>query len=200
MDTISFSHFMALKSKYQNNWHARGRGNPSECSSSWQMTWNAQCVTAKGLKTSLWLANISVCESSICKSERLWQKHHGRSGCSPNKNTAWSLPKSMLALHVATGNMFSGTMKKKLRLSTMYGAKGHDLPTSKNIVATVKYVGGSVIIWDCSSASGSGPATIIEVKINDQVSVAVCHHKTHSRHPTNASQLKRFCNEGLKRV
>uniref|UniRef100_A0A3B4WZD1 Tc1-like transposase DDE domain-containing protein n=1 Tax=Seriola lalandi dorsalis TaxID=1841481 RepID=A0A3B4WZD1_SERLL len=39
----------------------------------------------------------------------------------------------------------------------------------ENIIPTVKYGGGNLMIWACSAASGPGQLAIIEGKMNSQV-------------------------------
>ena len=70
--------------------------------------------------------------------------------------------------HSASGKIFCGQIKLQLSCldgthNTMCGEK------HQNLIPTVKYGGGSIMVWGCFAASGPGELAIINGKMNSQV-------------------------------
>jgi hypothetical protein len=67
--------------------------------------------------------------------------------------------------HSATGKIFCGQMK--LKLSWLEGRNtmcGEKKTPHINLIPTVKYGGGSIMVWGCFAASGPGQLAITDGK------------------------------------
>jgi hypothetical protein len=76
--------------------------------------------------------------------------------------------------HIATGKLFCGQIKLKLTClegthNTMCGGKKGTAHQHQNLIPTVKYGGGSIMVWSSFAASGPGQLAIIDGKMNSQV-------------------------------
>ena len=75
--------------------------------------------------------------------------------------------------HSATGKIFCRQMKLQLSLegthNTMCGEKKGTEHQHQNLIQTVKYGGGSIMVWGCFAVSGPGQLAIIDGKMNSQV-------------------------------
>ena len=101
--------------------------------------------------------------------------HHGRRHCCPKKTLlhVWSLQKCTWMFHSTTGKIFCGQMKLQLRSLEgtqhyVWRKKG-TAHQHQNLIPTVKYGGGSIMVWGCFAASGPGQLAIIDGKMNSQV-------------------------------
>ncbi|MBN3292713.1 TCB1 transposase, partial [Polypterus senegalus] len=136
-------------------------------------------VTAKDLKKSLELANISVQESTICKTlnnKGVHDRTPRRKPLLSNKNIAECL--NFVKEHLDTPQQYwenvlwSDETKIELfgrnKQNFIWRKKGTAYQ-HQNIIPTVKYVEGNIRIWACFAASGPGHLAIIEWKMNSQV-------------------------------
>jgi hypothetical protein len=77
--------------------------------------------------------------------------------------------------HSVAGKMFCGQIRPKL--SCLEGTHNTTVCVEKkgiahkhqNLIPTVKYGGGSIMVWGCYAASGPGQLAIIDGKIHSQV-------------------------------
>lgn len=136
-------------------------------------------VTAKDLKASLVQANICVHESTVRKTlnkQGVYGRTPRRKPLLTKKNIAARL--KFAKEHIDTPQRYwqnvLWTDETKIELfgkNTQHyiwrkkGTAHHH----ENIIPTVKYGGGNIMIWACFAASGPGQLTIIEGKMNSQV-------------------------------
>ena len=85
----------------------------------------------------------------------------------------WSLQKSTWMFHSATGKIFCGQTKVELFGSNtqhyVWREKKGRAHQHQNLIPTVKYGGGSIMVWGCFAASGHGQLAINAGKMNSQV-------------------------------
>ncbi|KAK3562119.1 hypothetical protein QTP86_030203 [Hemibagrus guttatus] len=84
----------------------------------------------------------------------------------------------------------------------------------KNIIPTVKYGGGSVMVWGCFAASGPGRLAVINGTMNsavyqkilkENVRPSVCDLKppkkvVHARKPSNVAELQQLCKDEWAKI
>uniref|UniRef100_A0A3B4TNE5 Uncharacterized protein n=1 Tax=Seriola dumerili TaxID=41447 RepID=A0A3B4TNE5_SERDU len=137
-------------------------------------------MTTKDLKASLELANIAVHESTIRKTlnkQGIYGRTPRRKPLLTKKNIAARL--KFVKEHIDTLQRYwrnvLWTDETKIEL---FGGKNtqHYIWCSKgtayrheNIIPTVKYGGGNLMIWACFAASGPGQLAMIEGKMNSQI-------------------------------
>nr|AAW25703.1 SJCHGC03999 protein [Schistosoma japonicum] len=92
--------------------------------------------------------------------------HHGRSHCCPNKTLlhVGSSQNNTWIFHSPSGKIFCGQIKLKLSClegthDTVWRKKGTS-HQHQNLIPTVKYGGGSIMVWGCFAASGPGQLAI----------------------------------------
>ena len=110
--------------------------------------------------------------------------------------------------HSATGKIFSGQMK--LQLSCLEGThhcveeKKGTAPRPPNRIPTVKYGGGSIMVWDCLRAW-----TVCYHRRENEFQSLSRHfageckansRAVHTRQPKNIVELKQFCKEEWSKI
>ena len=154
-------------------------------------------VSVKYLQKSLEHANITD-ESTIRKT----LNKHGVHWRTPRKKTllskktmlhVGSLQKCTWIFHNATGKIFCGQMK--LQFSCLEGTpywrekKAHQ---HKSLIPTLKYGGGSIMVWGCLSAW----TACYHWRKNEFPSLSILY----SRHPKDIAELKQFCKEEWSKI
>ena len=136
-------------------------------------------MTAKDLKASLELANISVHESTIRKT----LNKQGIYGRTPRRKPL--LTKKNIAARLKFAKEHSDTPQRywqnvlwtdetnielfgKTTQHYIWRRKGTAYH-HENIIPTIKYGGGNIMIWACFAASGPGQLATIQGKMNSQV-------------------------------
>ncbi|KAG2456550.1 TCB1 transposase, partial [Polypterus senegalus] len=158
-----------------------------------KMTPRAQCkvsnevkknprVTAKDLKKSLELANISVHESTTLK---ILNKK-GAHGRTPRRKPLLSKKNNAELLKFVKEHLdipqwyWENVLWSDETKTELFGRNKQNFTWRKkgtayqhqNIIPTVKYGGGNIMIWASFAASGPGQLAIIEGKINSQMNAA----------------------------
>ena len=101
--------------------------------------------------------------------------HHGRSHCCPKNHCCTSevFIKSTWMFLSATGKLFCGQITKVVlfgRNTQHYVWRKKSIAHQhQNLLPTVKYSGGRLMVWGCFAASGPGQLYIITGQINSQV-------------------------------
>ena len=99
--------------------------------------------------------------------------HHGGSHCCQRKTLlhVWSLQKSTWTFHSTTGKIFCGQMNPKFSWNTTLCVekKKSTAHQHQNLIPTVKYGGGGIMVWGCFAASGPGRIAVIDGKMNSQL-------------------------------
>ena len=75
----------------------------------------------------------------------------------------WGLQKCTWMFHSATGKIFYGQVKLQLSCWCAVPSK------HQNLIPTVKYGEGNIMVWIWFAASGPGQLAVIDGKINSQV-------------------------------
>ncbi|KAF7655970.1 hypothetical protein LDENG_00047760 [Lucifuga dentata] len=125
-------------------------------------------VTAKGFKESLEQVNISVHESTTCKK----LNRHGVHSRTPRRKPLLSKKIITACLKFAKEHLDPPQHYWENVLwtdETKVELLGKNMQHYENIIPTLKYGGGSIMIWGCFAASGPGLLAIIEGKVNSQV-------------------------------
>lgn len=101
---------------------------------------------------------------------------HGRSHCCPKKNIAARL--KFVKVHLNVPQRYwqdilwaDETTVELFGRNTQHHVwrKNGRAHQHQNLIPTVKYGGGSIMVWGCFAASGPGQLAIIDGKINSQV-------------------------------
>ena len=135
-------------------------------------------VPAKDLQKSLELANISVDDPTIRKTlnkKGVYGRTPQKKSLLSKKNIAANLKFAKENLDVPQRNQQSimWTDETKVELfgrNTQYCVeKKGTAHQHQNLIPTVKYGGGSIMVWGCFAACGPGQLAIIDRKMNSQV-------------------------------
>ena len=102
--------------------------------------------------------------------------HHRRSHCCPKKSIAARLKFAKVHLDIPQRywQNILWTDETKVELlegthNTMCQEKKGPAHQHQNLISTVKYGGGSIMLWGCFAASGPGQLAVIDGKIHSQV-------------------------------
>ncbi|KAK3536316.1 hypothetical protein QTP86_002942 [Hemibagrus guttatus] len=136
-------------------------------------------TTSKELQASLASVKVSVHDSTIRK--RLgkkwfaWQSSKMKTAAEQkqHKGSFSVLPENILMIPKTFGKILCGLMTKILlfgrSVSRYVWSKSNTAFQKKNIIPTVKYGGGSVMVWGCFAASGPGRLAVINGTMNSAV-------------------------------
>uniref|UniRef100_A0A8C9X1V4 Transposase Tc1-like domain-containing protein n=1 Tax=Sander lucioperca TaxID=283035 RepID=A0A8C9X1V4_SANLU len=136
-------------------------------------------MTAKDLKASLELASISVHESTIRKTlnkQGIYGRTPRRKPLLTKKNIAARLKFAKEHIDTPQRYWLNVLWTDETKIELFGNTKQHYIWRRKgtayhheNIIPTVKYGGGNIMIWACFAASGPGQLGIIEGKMNSQI-------------------------------